>query len=216
MIYVVDSFTPPSSFFLPAGTPQEQEKGMPPLPTEVDGVHAVEDGGRYPNNVAAPAPPPAAALSTFDRYLWLWVALCMVIGGLIGYYLPKVAETLRRAEVQGISVPLAILLWFMIFPMLLKVDIASLASVGRMPGPLLLTSFINFAIQPFLMYGLAVAFFRGVYAGFLTPTEQVQYVAGSVLLGAGPCTAMVLVWSMLVDGHPGYTILQVTPLLLLL
>lgn len=183
-----------------------------PLPIELDEVHAVENGGRdSKNNVAAPTPThAAAALSTFDRYLWLWVGLCMVAGGLIGYYLPKVAETLRRAEVQGISVPLALLLWLMIFPMLLKVDIASLTSVSRMPGPLLLTSFINFAIQPFLMYGLAVAFFRGVYAGFLTPEEQAQYVAGSVLLGAGPCTAMVLVWSLLVEGHAGYTILQVT------
>jgi ACR3 family arsenite transporter len=179
-------------------------------PIEVDRVRTGENGGRDPNNVAASHPAPAAALSTFDRYLWLWVALCMVTGGLVGYYLPEMAETLRRAEVQGISVPLALLLWLMIFPMLLKVDIASLTSVGRMPGPLLLTSFINFAIQPFLMYGLAVTFFRGVYAGFLTPAEQVQYVAGSVLLGAGPCTAMVLVWSLLVDGHAGYTILQVT------
>lgn len=182
-----------------------------PLPIEVDGVHAVENGGRdsnynnnNANNVAAPTTPAhsAAALSTFDRYLWLWVGLCMISGGLIGYYLPKVAETLRRAELQGISVPLALLLWLMIFPMLLKVDIASLTSVGRMPGPLLLTTFVNFAIQPFLMYGVAVAFFRGIYAGFLTREEQAQYVAGSVLLGSAPCTAMVLVWSLLVEAIP--------------
>ena len=150
-----------------------------------------------------------AKISFFDRYLFVWVALCMVVGSLIGYFLPSVAKALDRAQVFGISVPMAILLWIMIFPMLLSVDWVALKEVAKVPGPVVLTSVTNFLVQPFLAYGVSVLFFRVLYSKILSKGDADQYIAGSVLLAAAPCTAMVLVWSLLVGGNAAYTIIQV-------
>lgn len=165
-----------------------------------------------PAPAPAPSPPSSSAyaqISFFDKYLFVWVALCMVVGSLIGYFAPAVAKALDKAQVFGISVPLAVLLWVMIFPMLLSVDWAALKEVAKVPGPVVLTSATNFLVQPFLAYGISVLFFRVLYSRVLGRATADQYIAGSVLLAAAPCTAMVLVWSLLVGGSAAYTIIQV-------
>jgi hypothetical protein len=157
---------------------------------------------------AAPARP---RLSCFDAYLSVWVLLCIVVGTLIGYFAPAAASALAAAQVSQTSIPIAVLLWLMIFPMLLQIDFAALRHVGRQPGAIALTTVINFAVQPFTMYGLAMLFFRAVYTTVITDRKtQDEYIAGAVLLGGAPCTAMVFVWSLLVGGSPGYTLMQVS------
>lgn len=181
------------------------------------GAAAKEDGRDVAVAGAAPVPPVAAAasaarprLSCFDAYLSLWVLLCIVAGTLIGYYAPSAANALAAAQVSQTSIPIAVLLWLMIFPMLLQIDFAALRHVGRQPGALLLTTGINFAIQPFTMYALALLFFRAIYTTVIPDRKtQDEYIAGAVLLGGAPCTAMVFVWSLLVGGSPGYTLMQV-------
>jgi len=133
----------------------------------------------------------------------------MAAGSLVGYFLPAVPAALDRASVLGVSAPMAALLWLMIFPMLLSVDWAALREVARVPGPVALTSGTNFLVQPFLAYGVSVLFFRVLYSRVLPRADADQYIAGSVLLAAAPCTAMVLVWSLLVGGNAAYTVIQV-------
>jgi ACR3 family arsenite transporter len=149
------------------------------------------------------------SISFFDRYLFIWVAICMIVGSLIGYLSPSVVKELDKAQVFGISVPLAVLLWIMIFPMLLSIDWISLTEVVKVPGPILLTSTTNFLVQPFLAYGISILFFQVIYSRLLEKRDADQYIAGSILLAAAPCTAMVLVWSLLVGGSAEYTIIQV-------
>ena len=133
----------------------------------------------------------------------------MAAGSLVGFFLPAVPAALDRASVLGVSAPMAALLWLMIFPMLLSVDWAALREVARVPGPVALTSGTNFLVQPFLAYGVSVLFFRVLYSRVLPRADADQYIAGSVLLAAAPCTAMVLVWSLLVGGNAAYTVIQV-------
>jgi ACR3 family arsenite transporter len=149
------------------------------------------------------------ALTIFERFLTVWVLLCMAVGAVVGYFLPAFSEWLQQATIVGINAPLAVLLWFMIFPMLLKVDFVSIKRVVLHPKGVLLTCSINFGVQPFVVFGLSVLFFRVIYKSLLSSSTANDYIAGSVLLAAAPCTAMVFVWSRLCGGDPGYTLVQV-------
>lgn len=148
-------------------------------------------------------------ISFFQRYLTVWVLLCMAAGILIGHLIPEVPEALGRMEIAGISIPIAILIWIMIYPMMIKVDFQSVKEVGKNPKGLFLTWIINWLVKPFTMYGFASLFLYGVFKNFISPDLARQYLAGAVLLGAAPCTAMVFVWSTLVNGNPAYTVVQV-------
>ena len=150
-----------------------------------------------------------SGISTFQRYLSLWVLLCMAAGILIGRFLPAVPEFLGRLEVAGISIPIAVLIWVMIYPMMLKVDFRSVKQVGRNPKGLLVTWIVNWLIKPFTMYGISYLFLFVIFKAFITPELATEYLAGAVLLGAAPCTAMVFVWSTLTNGNPAYTVVQV-------
>lgn len=150
-----------------------------------------------------------AGISTFQRYLSLWVLLCMASGILIGRFLPAVPEFLGRLEVAGISIPIAVLIWVMIYPMMLKVDFRSVKQVGRNPKGLFVTWIVNWLIKPFTMYGISYLFLFVIFKAFITPELATEYLAGAVLLGAAPCTAMVFVWSTLTNGNPAYTVVQV-------
>ena len=148
-------------------------------------------------------------ISIFQKYLSVWVIICMVIGVLLGRFLPQVPEFLNRFEYARVSVPMAILIWLMIYPMMMKVDFQSVKNVGKNPKGLFVTWVTNWLIKPFTMYGIASLFFFVVFKAFITPDLATEYLAGAVLLGAAPCTAMVFVWSTLTNGNPAYTVVQV-------
>lgn len=150
-----------------------------------------------------------SGISVFQRYLTVWVALCMVVGVLIGRFLPQILDFLNRFEYARISIPMAILIWLMIYPMMMKVDFQSIRNVGKNPKGLFVTWVVNWLIKPFSMYAIASLFFLGVFKAFITPELAAEYLAGAVLLGAAPCTAMVFVWSTLTKGDPAYTVVQV-------
>jgi ACR3 family arsenite transporter len=152
-------------------------------------------------------------LGTFERYLSIWVALCMLAGIGLGKLLPAAVAGLRGIEFgkgSQINAPIAVLIWLMITPMMMKVDFSSVKNVGRRPAGLLITLFINWLVKPFSMAFLAWAFFRVVFAAFITPAEADQYIAGCIILAAAPCTAMVFVWSHLTNGDAAYTLVQVS------
>lgn len=148
-------------------------------------------------------------ISFFEKYLTLWVLVCMGIGIFIGVYLPWIPNTLSRFEYENVSIPVAILIWLMIYPMMLKVDFSSIKEVGKNPKGLYLTWVVNWLIKPFTMYIIAYMFFNNFYSGIISGEEAKFYLAGAVLLGAAPCTAMVFVWSHLTKGNPAYTLVQV-------
>ena len=148
-------------------------------------------------------------ISVFQRYLTVWVILCMVIGVLIGKYLPIIPNFLNRFEYAKVSIPMALLIWLMIYPMMMKVDFQSIKDVGKNPKGLFVTWATNWLIKPFTMYGIASVFFFVIFKEFITPELATEYLAGAVLLGAAPCTAMVFVWSSLTKGNPAYTVVQV-------
>lgn len=155
----------------------------------------------------------AGGLSTFERYLSVWVALCMAAGIGLGKIMPGVVAALRGIEIgkgSQINAPIAVLIWLMITPMMMKVDFSSVRNVGRRPTGLFVTLFINWVVKPFSMALLAWAFFRVVFAPFITPPEADQYIAGCIILAAAPCTAMVFVWSHLTKGDAAYTLVQVS------
>ena len=133
----------------------------------------------------------------------------MLVGVLIGRFIPAIPDTLGRLEISGISIPIAILIWVMIYPMMMKVDFRSVKQVGKNPKGLFLTWIVNWLIKPFTMYGITSLFLFVVFKGFITPDLATEYLAGAVLLGAAPCTAMVFVWSTLTKGNPAYTVVQV-------
>jgi ACR3 family arsenite transporter len=160
-----------------------------------------------------PASPPGKRLDVFERFLTLWVAICMLLGILLGKTLPGAIALLRGLEFGSgsqINVPIAVLIWLMVIPMMMKVDFGSIRRVGRRPRGLLITLFVNWVVKPFSMAFIAWLFFRHVFSGFLTPGEASQYIAGCVILAAAPCTAMVFVWSYLTDGDAAYTLVQVS------
>ena len=148
-------------------------------------------------------------ISVFQKYLTVWVILCMIAGVLIGRFLPQVPDFLGRFEYANVSVPMAILIWLMIYPMMMKVDFQSVKNVGKNPKGLFVTWITNWLIKPFTMYGIASLFFFVIFKAFITPELATEYLAGAVLLGAAPCTAMVFVWSTLTKGDPAYTVVQV-------
>lgn len=149
------------------------------------------------------------AINTFQRYLSVWVLLCMAAGVLIGHFVPAVPAALGRLQISGISIPIAVLIWIMIYPMMLKVDFQSVKQIGKNPKGLVLTWIVNWLIKPFTMYGIAYLFLFIVFRSLIAPELATQYLAGAVLLGAAPCTAMVFVWSALTKGNPAYTVVQV-------
>lgn len=148
-------------------------------------------------------------ISFFQRYLTVWVFLCMVVGVLLGHFAPALPELMSRFEYARVSIPMAILIWVMIYPMMLKVDFQSIKNVGKNPKGLFVTWIVNWLIKPFTMYGIASLFFFVVFKTLITPDLATEYLAGAVLLGAAPCTAMVFVWSTLTKGNPAYTVVQV-------
>ncbi|MFO7750086.1 MAG: ACR3 family arsenite efflux transporter [Desulfobacteraceae bacterium] len=151
----------------------------------------------------------AAEISFFEKNLTVWVILCMVAGVLIGKFLPVIPQVLSRFEYAKVSIPIAVLIWLMIYPMMMKVDFASIKDVGRSPKGLILTWIVNWLIKPFTMFGIAAFFFHVVFRALIPPDLARDYLAGAVLLGAAPCTAMVFVWSHLTRGNPAYTVVQV-------
>ena len=152
-------------------------------------------------------------LPVFERYLSLWVALSMLVGFGFGRLAPACVAGLRDLEIAAgsqINLPIAILIWLMIIPMMMKVDFSSIRDAGRAPGGLLITLFVNWLVKPFSMALLGWFFFRIAFASWITPADASQYIAGCIILAAAPCTAMVFVWSSLTDGDPAYTLLQVS------
>ena len=150
-----------------------------------------------------------SVISIFQKYLTVWVILCMAVGILIGKYLPQIPDFLSRFEYAEVSIPMTILIWLMIYPMMMKVDFQSIKNVGKNPKGLFVTWITNWLIKPFTMYGIAGLFFFVIFRAFIAPDLAREYLAGAVLLGAAPCTAMVFVWSSLTKGDPAYTVVQV-------
>ena len=151
----------------------------------------------------------ASSIGFFQKYLTVWVILCMAVGICVGKFLPQIPEFLNRFEYARVSIPMAILIWVMIYPMMMKVDFRSIKNAGRNPKGLFVTWIVNWLIKPFTMYGMASLFFFVVFKAFITPELATEYLAGAVLLGAAPCTALVFVWSALTKGDPAYTVVQV-------
>jgi ACR3 family arsenite transporter len=155
------------------------------------------------------APPEKKRLGLFERYLTLWVALCIAAGTLVGNAWPKTATWLSQFTYAQISIPVAVLIWLMIYPMMLQIDFASIKRVGEKKQGLVVTCVSNWLIKPFTMYAIAWFFLNIVFTQWIPVPIAREYLAGAVLLGAAPCTAMVFVWSYLSDGDPAYTLVQV-------
>ncbi len=151
----------------------------------------------------------SSGIGFFEKYLTLWVIICMIIGVLIGVYLPGIPKFLSKFEYANVSIPTAILIWLMIYPMMLKVDFKSIKRVGENPKGLIVTWITNWLIKPFSMYLISSFFLKILFKNFISTDMANQYLAGAVLLGAAPCTAMVFVWSYLTNGNPAYTLVQV-------
>ena len=155
----------------------------------------------------------AKTLNLFERYLTLWVALCMAAGILLGKGFPGAVGAIRSLEFgegSQINIPIAVLIWLMIYPMMLKVDFSSIMNVGRKPKGLMVTLFVNWVVKPFSMAFFGWLFFKHLFLPWIGPELADQYVAGVIILAAAPCTAMVFVWSYLTDGDPAYTLVQVS------
>jgi len=149
-------------------------------------------------------------MGTFERWLSLWVALAIGAGLVLGNLLPGVFQTLASAEIARVNLPVALLIWAMVYPMMVGVDFGALRQVGERPKGLVITLAINWLIKPFTMAALGVLFFNHVFAGLIPPEDAQGYLAGLILLGAAPCTAMVFVWSQLTRGDATYTLMQVS------
>jgi len=165
------------------------------------------------SSTATTAIVPPKRLNTFERYLSLWVGLCMIVGVVLGKAAPALMVGLRGLEVgegSHINVPIAILIWLMITPMMMKVDFGAIRDVGRRPRGLFVTLFVNWLVKPFSMAAIAWLFFRYVFSSWIAPADADQYIAGCIILAAAPCTAMVFVWSYLSGGDPAYTLVQVS------
>jgi ACR3 family arsenite transporter len=145
----------------------------------------------------------------FEKYLTIWVALCIIIGIAVGQWLPAIPQTLSKFEYANVSIPVAILIWLMIYPMMLKVDFQSVKNVGKRPKGIIVTCVTNWLIKPFTMFAIAYLFFYVIFKTFIPAGLAEEYLAGAVLLGAAPCTAMVFVWSYLTNGDAAYTLVQV-------
>ena len=152
-------------------------------------------------------------LNVFERYLTVWVGLCMLGGVVLGKVVPGLTDGLRGLEIGAgsqINGPIAVLIWLMITPMMMKVDFGAVRDVGRRPRGLVITLFVNWLVKPFSMAVIAWVFFRYLFSAWIGPADADQYIAGTIILAAAPCTAMVFVWSYLSDGDPAYTLVQVS------
>jgi arsenite transporter len=170
---------------------------------------AAVDGTAESNHMNSTLSPAPAPMSIFERYLTVWVFLCIIVGIALGQMMPGPFQAIGRMEIAKVNLPVGLLIWVMIIPMLLKVDFAALSQVKEHWRGIGVTLFINWAVKPFSMALLAWIFIRHVFAPYL-PVEQIDsYIAGLILLAAAPCTAMVFVWSRLTGGHPLFTLSQV-------
>ena len=149
-------------------------------------------------------------MSLFERWLTLWVALCILAGLALGNIMPGLFGVLAEVEYASVNLVVAVLIWAMVYPMMIAIDFGSLKDVGRRPKGLVITLVINWLIKPFTMAALAVLFFNHLFAGLIDPAKAPEYIAGLILLVAAPCTAMVFVWSQLTKGDPNYTLAQVS------
>jgi ACR3 family arsenite transporter len=166
-----------------------------------------------PPTESAPTATEPKRLAPFERWLSLWVFLCMVAGVGLGKLFPELIDGLRRIEFgddSHINVPIAVLLWLMIYPMMLKIDLASVLGVRRRPRGIFVTLFVNWLVKPFSMAALGYVFFKHLFQPWIGDALAEQYLAGVIILAAAPCTAMVFVWSYLTDGDPAYTLVQVS------
>lgn len=154
--------------------------------------------------------PAAGGIGFFEKWLSVWIALCIVAGILLGSIMPGLFGFLASLEVASVNLVVAVLIWAMIFPMMVNVDFASLSHIGDRPKGLIITLAVNWVIKPFTMAGLGLLFFEVVFADLISPENAEQYIAGLILLGAAPCTAMVFVWSQMTKGDPTYTLVQVS------
>ena len=148
-------------------------------------------------------------ISFFDKYLSVWVLACIIVGVVIGVWCPGVPQWLSRFEYANVSIPVAILIWLMIYPMMMKVDFRSVVNVDKNPKGIVVTCVMNWLVKPFTMFVIAWVFFFVFFKGIIPTELGKEYLAGTVLLGAAPCTAMVFVWSSLCKGNPAYTLVQV-------
>ncbi|MFC2137445.1 ACR3 family arsenite efflux transporter [Bacteroidota bacterium] len=146
----------------------------------------------------------------FEKYLTLWVALCIAGGIIIGHFTGDGIQVLSNLEIYNVNIPVAVLIWLMIYPMMLQVDFSSIKNISKRPKGVILTVTVNWLIKPFTMAFFAWIFFSKIYAAFISPDQAGEYIAGAILLGAAPCTAMVFVWSYLTNGDPNYTLVQVS------
>jgi ACR3 family arsenite transporter len=148
-------------------------------------------------------------LPFFERYLTLWVISCIIAGVIIGKIFPAGVNFLSKLEISQVNIPVAVLIWLMIYPMMVQIDFSSIVRAGKKPKGLAVTLVVNWLIKPFTMAVFAAIFFKYVFAAFISPSLAKEYIAGAILLGAAPCTAMVFVWSYLTKGDPAYTLVQV-------
>lgn len=151
----------------------------------------------------------AEKMGFFERYLSIWVALCIIGGIVLGKVMGSSISVLSEMNIATVNIPVAILVWLMIFPMMVQIDFSSIKDVGKNPKGLALTLIINWIIKPFTMAFFAWIFFDRIFYAYLSPELANEYIAGAILLGAAPCTAMVFVWSYLTKGDPEYTLVQV-------
>jgi len=149
-------------------------------------------------------------MGIFERYLSVWVGLCIFTGVILGNYFSGVFAVLAKLEFAHVNIVIAVLIWVMIYPMMVQIDFSAIKNVGKKPKGLALTLVINWLIKPFTMAALAWLFFKGIFADFVDPQSASEYIAGMILLGVAPCTAMVFVWSQLTQGDANYTLVQVS------
>jgi len=152
----------------------------------------------------------AQGIGFFEKYLTVWVILCMAAGILIGEFLPGIPAVLEKLQYAGQNLPIAVLIWVMIYPMMMKIDFQSIKNVGKHPSGILISSGSSWLIKPFLMFGLAALFYKVIFRAFIPEGLAQDFVTGAVLLGVAPCTAMVFVWSNLTKGDPAHTLVQVS------
>jgi ACR3 family arsenite transporter len=149
-------------------------------------------------------------MGIFERYLSVWVGLCIIAGVVLGNLVPGIFELIARLEYAHVNLVVAVFIWIMIYPMMVQIDFSAVKDVGKKPTGLLLTLTVNWLIKPFTMAALGWLFFRVIFADWVDPQSAQEYIAGMILLGVAPCTAMVFVWSQLTKGDPNYTLVQVS------
>ena len=152
----------------------------------------------------------ASPLGLFGKYLSLWVSLCIIVGIMLGNIFPFLFLSLANLQYQNVNFVVAILIWLMIYPMMVQIDFSSLKNFGKKPKGFCITLIINWLVKPFTMAALGILFFKYIYAGWIPEEEAKEYIAGLILLGIAPCTAMVFIWSQLTKGDPNFTLIQVS------